>query len=266
MALEHLSVSSFGMFSRCGEQWRRRYIEGEVIPPGIAAHVGTGVHRAAEACHKHKLETGETMRVSDMADAAATAYDKALRNGVFFAPDEVDGAQKAMAQGKDNAVKLASLYGEQLAPKIDPMLVEERMMLNLPGVDLPIMAIVDLYTQDRALRDLKTAGKSWTQSQADTSAQMTLYREAIKESTGDYPASLGFDVLVNKKTPEVQQLATVRTGDDTELLARGFRTMLKAVNAGVFLPAEPGAWVCSPKWCGYFGSCPYKQKAVQYFS
>ena len=37
--IAHLSVSQLGMFQRCGEQWRRRYLDEEVIPPGIAARV-----------------------------------------------------------------------------------------------------------------------------------------------------------------------------------------------------------------------------------
>lgn len=110
------------MFQRCGEQWRRRYLDEEVIPPGIAARVGSGVHKAAEINFRSKMQTGEDMPLDAVRDAAAEAYDKALSAGVFFAPDEVPGAKIAMAQGKDDAVSLATLFRRELAPAIMPAL------------------------------------------------------------------------------------------------------------------------------------------------
>lgn len=43
---KYLSVSQLDTFTRCGEQFRRRFMEGECIPPGIAARIGSGVHKA----------------------------------------------------------------------------------------------------------------------------------------------------------------------------------------------------------------------------
>jgi hypothetical protein len=47
------------MFQRCGEQYRRRYLENEIIPPGISARIGSGVHKAAEINFRAKIQTGE---------------------------------------------------------------------------------------------------------------------------------------------------------------------------------------------------------------
>ena len=255
--ITHLSVSQLQMFQRCGEQYRRRYIEGEVIPPGIAARIGTGVHKAAEINYKAKTNSGEDMPLDAFQDAAADAYHDAIQDGVFFAPDEVSGAKLAMAEGKDTAVSLAGLYRREVTPSVMPVLVEEKIIIELPGVALPVYTVLDLYTSDKALRDMKTSGKKWAESKAHTSPQPTAYREAVKTLTGEYPASIGFDVLVSTKTPTLQTLITERTGEDTAVLARQFSVMLDAIQAGIFLPAEPDAWICSPKWCGYFFTCKF---------
>lgn len=255
--ITHLSVSQLDMFQRCGEQWRRRYLDEEVIPPGIAARVGTGVHKAAERNFKGKMESGEDMPLDAFQDCAAEAYDNALKDGVFFAPDEVPGARAAMAEGKDKVVSLATLFRNELAPFINPALVEYKTTIGLPGVDLPVMAILDLYTQDKALRDLKTSSKKWAEDKAHTSPQPTVYREAVKEATGEYPASLIFDVLVSNKTPVLQTIPTTRTDEDLAILARQFELMLAAVRAGIFMPAERDSWACSMKYCGYFFTCPH---------
>lgn len=261
--IQHLSISSYNSFISCGEAWRRRYLEDERLPPGIAARIGTGVHHAAETNYSQKIESGVDMPLSDIQDAAATAYDAAVSDGVHFAPEDEGSKDKIISTCKDTAVTLAGLYAEQLAPTIQPKFVERKIMLELPSVELPIMAIIDLYTQDNSLRDLKTASKSWTQDKADLSPQITLYREAIRHNTGSYPTSMGFDVLVSLKTPKLQRIETTRQEHDIHLLALKMQTMLNAVKAGVFLPAESGSWMCSPKWCGYYHTCKYVSPYVK---
>ena len=255
--IAHLSASQLGTFQRCGEQWRRRYIEREMIPPGIAARIGTGVHKAAEANFLFKMETGQDWPLDAVQDAAADAYSRALQDGVFFSPDELPGAKIAMAEGKDKVVSLATLFRKQLAPSVQPWLVERKIILNIPGIPLPLVTILDLYTVQRELRDLKTSGKKWSEDRAHTSPQPTLYREAIREITGEYPQALMFDVLVSTKIPYLQSLQTMRTEDDLQIIVRQFGIMLDSIYAGIFPPAQPDHWCCSMKWCGYYFTCPH---------
>lgn len=255
--IEHLSVSQLETYSRCGEIYRRRYIEGEIIPPGLPARIGSGVHKGAEVNFRKKIKTGQDEPLDVIQDAAAEAYVKELEKGVFFSPEEASGAKRAMAEGKDTVVSLATLFRQELAPKVQPLLVEETVIVDLPGVELPIVTVLDCYTQTKALRDLKTSGKKWGEERAHSSNQPTAYREAVKAVTGEYPESICFDVLVYSKTPALQTLQTVRTEDDSLILSRKFNLMLAAISAGIFPPAEPGSWVCSPLRCGYWFTCPY---------
>lgn len=255
--INHLSASQLGTFQRCGEQWRRRYLEGEIIPPGIAARIGSGVHKGAEVNLKSKMQTGEDLPLDAVRDAAAEGYDKALSNGVFIPPDERPGAKIAMAEGKDTVVSLATLYHEQVAPGIQPALVEEKITIELPEVEFPIVTVLDCYTTAKSLRDLKTSGKRWSEDRAHTSPQPTLYRESIKEVTGEYPESMQFDILVSNKTPVLQTIETKRGDDEIKILARQFNLMIFSIKAGIFPPAEPDHWMCSSKWCGYYFTCPY---------
>ena len=257
MMPDHLSISQLDMFSRCGEQYRRRYLDGEIIPPGIAARIGTGVHKAAETNWREKMRTGQDMPLDAVQDCAADAYDQALQDGVFVPPDEAAGAKLAMAEGKDTVASLAALFRQELAPMITPALVEEKITINLPGVDLPVVTVLDLYTADKALRDLKTSSRKWGQDKADASHQPAAYREAVKQVTGEYPATLCFDVLTSGKAPALQTLQTQRGSGDTTILTRKFQLMCTSIKAGLFLPAQPDHWCCSMKFCGYYFSCPY---------
>ena len=91
--LKFITSSMLNMFFRCPEQFRRRYLEGEIIPPGIAAAIGKSVHKAAEENHKHKLLKEEDLPKDYLQDFARDTYVKIVENeGVYLAPEELDQA------------------------------------------------------------------------------------------------------------------------------------------------------------------------------
>jgi hypothetical protein len=254
--IESISQSALNMWDRCGEQFRRRYIEEDIMPPGIAARIGTGVHKGAEVNHRAKKITRKDEPLSVVQDAARDGYINACQEGVYFAPDEVASAQKTLADGVDITTNLAKLYYGSLAPKVQPAIVEERLFLEVDELWLPFSGIVDVYTEDDWLPDLKTADKKWPNGRADTEIQATLYNELVAADTGHYPAKISFEVFTKSKM-EHHSFETTRTYDDFAILIEKAKILLKSIKAGVFPPAPPGNWACSSAWCGYFFSCPY---------
>lgn len=255
--IEYINQTLINSWSLCPERVRRRWINGEIIPPGIAARIGTGVHKGAEVNHKAKVVSGQDEPESVVKDAARDGYVKAIEEGVFFPPDEASTAKKQLAEGVDVTVSLAGLYRNQLAPEIKPALVEKRISMEVEGVDYPFTGTVDVYTSDNWLPDLKTAARKWPDKRADSSPQFTLYNELVKHETGRYPAKMSVEVFVKTKEVKHQRIEAYRRPEDFEVLAERVKLMLKMINAGIFPPAEPGAWQCSPKYCGYWWSCPH---------
>lgn len=253
--IDHISPTQYDMFVRCGEQWRRRYAEGEVIPPGIAAHIGSGLHGAAELNFAEKMKTGEDQPKDILQDAAATAYRKRLdEQGVFVPHEERPSLEKDLGAGLDMTVALVDPLLEFAQP-IQPALVEHRSTLAVDGLP-QIVGYIDLFTVDRRLSDLKTAKRTWSQQQADTATQPTVYREMIRNEFGRPPAIQAIDCFVKTKTPKYESIETIRKDDDFDVLAEKMRLMMRMVNAGLFPPADPGSWVCSPRFCGFWYSCP----------
>lgn len=255
--IEHLSASQLTTFQMCGEKYRRRYIECERLPSSIDAYVGKGVHKGVEVNFKSKRLTGQDLPLDVVQDAAADHYDKSLSDGVFVPPDELPGAKLAMSAGKDTTVRLASVYHTDIAPKIQPELVEERVFLDLPEVEFPVATVLDLHTCDNILHETKTSGKKWTLNRVEASPQAVLYREAVKKVTGSYPDKIVFDVLVKTQVPTVQQIERYCAEDELSVLAQKFNLMLASIRAGIFLPAQPDHWCCSPKYCEYYFTCQH---------
>ncbi len=256
--IQTIRQSSLSTWEKCQEMFRRRYLEGEIIPPGLAAHVGTGVHRAAEVNHRAKVVTGRDEPLGVICDAARDGYVHAIKDGgAFIPPEDLPSAKSMAAAGIDEAVSLARLYREEVAPAITPKLVECRIEFSVPDLVPSISGTVDLVDAAGRLIDIKTAAKAWPAARAEQSPQATIYHKLVEILTGAAPTEIRFDVLVKGARPRYQPLSTSRSEADFLALVSRLQIMMRMIVAGIFPPAPTGAWVCAPRYCGYFYSCPH---------
>jgi hypothetical protein len=255
-----ITQSMLGMFLRCPHQFERRYLQGEIIPPGIAARRGSATHKAAQINHEQKLHSQEDLPVADLQDAARDHYVKQINEeGVFIPKNQVAEKARLLAAGFDAAIRLTRLYREALAPDIQPTLVEEQLTHDA-GLDLPLQGTIDVLTADHWLPDLKTADKSKGPGEANHSLQLTFYAGLVAQQTGKWPEKISLEVLVNNREPKLQSLPTSRGPADWANLLLRIQLMLAQIHTGLFPPCDPNAWSCSPQWCGYFWTCKYSLK------
>ena len=258
--MEAITPSMLGMFLRCPHQFERRYLRGEIIPPGIAARLGSATHKAAQLNHEQKLHTKADLPLGDLQDAARDHYVNLIKDeGVFIPKDQLAEKDKLLAAGLDATVRLTKLYREALAPAIEPVLVEEKLTMEA-GLGLPLRGTIDVFTADQWLPDLKTAAKSKRPKDADHSLQLTFYAGLVAHQTGAWPQKVSLEVLVNNKEPKLQSLPTSRGPEDWTNLMLRIHLMVAQIDTGLFPPCDPSAWICSPQWCGYFWTCTYATK------
>ncbi len=183
--LEHLSASSYRLFSECPEAFRRRYIVGERLPKTAGMLVGSRVDDALSAYYRHQLEHHETLPHEEVIDQYHNSWSAQLeqdaeRNTIVF--DEFD--ETAARQIGADALKAAL---EQLVPQLgEPVAIQRRVELKLtPGVRWTILAYLDLETRQPQLDggplaevviDYKIkAGGALSQAKADHDPQASLY-------------------------------------------------------------------------------------------
>lgn len=254
----HLSATQMELYSKCPEAYRRRYVEGEKIPPGIAMLKGTGMHRGAEVNFRQKLETHRDLPVSQIIDAAVSAFDLELKSGFALeAEEESIGVDNVIGQARDDVADMAETHARKQAPDYQPVLIEEAVRIELPG-PRDLLAVIDLADDLRRVVDFKTAKKSKSQSDADGSVQLTVYAAAHQALTGEPPALVRLDTVVQTAKETKRQILD-STRDDADLVALSHRinAITAAVDAGVFPPTTPGAWWCGAKWCGFHSTCRF---------
>jgi hypothetical protein len=260
----YISPSRLGMYEKCGEQYRRRYIEGEKIPPGIALVKGTGVHGGAKGNFRQKIVSREDLPRKDIVEISVTSYEEALSKGGLSLTKEEEsiGYHKVVAQGKDGVVTLSGLYADEMAPAYQPLLVEEDQLVTVPSSEYDLKGIIDLVDAQESVIDLKTGSKKKNEDEVHTSEQLTFYALLYKAKTGRLPTSVRLEVLIDTKKPQRQPLVGYRTMEDLGLLISRINAMTNGIKKGVFIPTQPTSWWCSERWCGYYRSCPYIKKGV----
>jgi len=249
------------MYTKCGEQYRRRYLNKERIPPGIAAAKGGAAHKAAEVNFVQKIETHADLPVTQAQEAAAAAFEDSVRSGISLtAEEESAGSGKVLGEAKDRAVALTGVFMVHAAPHHQPVLVEQTQRVILKDASHDLVVKLDLVNDIEEVVDHKFTGKTMAFDDLARSTQMKLYALAYHALTGKAASKLVVENIVDLKTPKHNPLEMAVTPDLYEVAVARVNAMLAGLKAGVFLPAPEGAWWCAEKWCGYFNTCPFANK------
>ncbi len=254
-----LHSSHLSMLSRCAEQFRRRYIEDEIIPPGIALLVGSGTHTGIETDLETKINTGDLAEEEEVKAAARDRIHRAFNEGnVWVPPTERDEwkPEQARDEAVDTATGLASLHHNELAPELWPVAVERPWVVTLKHHPFDLAGRIDIEEPTR-LRDTKTKSRKPSSGLEHTMLQPTMYSLAKWVCDKERPEEFYVDWLVKTKTPHIESRSTTRGPEDFKALLRRIEAAWQMIEAGSFPPTNPDDWCCSPKYCGYYESCPY---------
>lgn len=275
-----LHASALALFSRCGEQFRRRYLEGEIKAPANYIIVGRATDTAVSADLIHKIKQGKLLGAREIDDIAAGVVERNYR-------DEVDMRGESMTKGTarelaiNRAKNFASFAHRNLNPTIHPKAIQRDWSVRLDGflkrrglkgLKIDYVGTLDIEEwlfdfshlepdpAHTAIRDLKTSMRSPQKDavEAKHDIQMTSY--ALGKLTEDkvMPEHVQVDYLVDYKRG-IEHKPVFGTKDDFNLAALFNRIEITArsLKAGIFVPAPRDHWCCSEKWCGYWATCPY---------
>jgi hypothetical protein len=251
--------------SKCGEAFRRRYIEGEKGSPSVRMVIGTAVDRAVAANLRNKLELGQLMDPENVKSIARDTLVNEWSKGVEVSEED---AEEGLTASKDSAidtsVAMAEFHHYQVAPAMEPVYVARRWVIDIQGLSVQLAGEIDLQTPT-AIRDLKSSAKSPVKTLADTSQQLTTYALAAKVLDGKLPEAVALDYVVRtpkKRELKYVELVSARTDADLKPLLERVSNAARLIEAGVFAPADPSFWACSKKYCSFWPTCRYASRPV----
>lgn len=280
MARQRWSHSKITTLYRCGEKYRRESEEHERVPPTSSMVRGTALHFVAAEGHirqkdarvrePHVLKSivlRESLPSADEAgDLAATRFERERATSGIAAPaDEPGPAAKIIGKDKDDAVRMSRFYVEKVAPYLDPLYVERKIVVEPADADVSIVGVIDLGTVgndgEETVWDAKTGTKKPSQNAAHESDQLTMYSLLRTLETGKLPKNVGLNYIVAEPKAHSSvysvTLQSKRTEADHRVMVSRLNNAIDAVKKGVFLANGPGNWWCGPKWCRFHPTCAY---------
>lgn len=250
------------MLERCGEQYRRRYIDKHRIPPGVALIVGTAVDGTVTKNLGNKITTNELLPIEQIVDDARDLTMRSFdREGVALDSDEEKrGLKVVKAETIDKAIRLSRLHATSAAPSLNPTHVQRPFVLELSGFPVNLAGTIDVQEGSHSIRDTKTSAKTPGADVAEKSDQLTMYALGAKIIDGKIPDQVALDYLIDTKTPAHKTFTSERTEDDFRPLLNRVEVAVRALEKGVFIPVNPDHWVCSARYCGYWNTCPFVRR------
>jgi hypothetical protein len=259
---------------RCGEQYRRRYVEQDTPAPRTTMIRGSAVHLAIKRGLEVQRPTGEPAPREMYEDTAATAINLARHSGATLTAEEAAaGVATTWDRVKDVAVACAGVYADVVAPDIVPVAIEQTITVtDVPGLpDVTLVGTLDVATIETddadgvvdVIRDDKSTERTPRANMAAESSQLTMYALLRSLHVGALVSRVALDHLVysakDRAAHHVAQTSR-RTSNDLRALVRRIAAADRAVQAGIFLPAATDDWWCSERWCAYWSDCPYAQR------
>jgi hypothetical protein len=238
-------------------------------PQGGGATVGTAVHAAAALMLTEKAAAGALPPLNIATDAGIDSLRRQLEeagDGMAWDAPGRGGGTADPAAAETQIVRMVQVYREQIAPGVNPLLVEERLEAEFaPGVVLTGQA--DLVAREPGtVRDLKTGAKMQTHA-PQVGAYSLLARSCRSVATTAAQIDFIPRVSPKKEQPPAQSvrvpLASAETAAVAVLshIARDLTVFREGDPARRILPGDPWAFIanpksvlCNPKYCAAFGT------------
>lgn len=257
--IETLSYSSINLYLACGEAWRRKYLLKQPQPSSPALAFGSAFHGTVE-----EYISNRAMNTANYSLAELFPYK--WRAALEREGTAVEWGFDTPEQHYNEGIRILGTPDVQtLIDSITPLtddrgvFIERKIELNVPGVPIPVIGYIDIVTADGVPGDFKTSSTRWSQDKAEAEIQPLFYLAALHQMGRTVPGNRFRHYVITKtKRPETQMLEHSHTWSEIFWVYDLIRRAWDGISREVF-PVNPGAWLCSSKFCGYYSECRGKR-------
>jgi len=245
-----LSASSVDAYQNCHYRWYLAYVETRPGEQNIPAAIGLGVHAAVEDHYKTRLR-GEEAVLATALDVFDTTF--VLEAAGISEPSE--DPVKARAIGR----RVTTAYIEDVAPSIEPMLVEEAGEMDVNGIGYSVH--IDLVDADGNVRDLKVKG-SKPRYPTVYAFQLNGYALFYRYLTGKVEKDVMLDIMIRLKRDRPYLVQISNGGPVTKYALGLFAARLEETAVGI----DKGDYSPTGLETGACRYCPFAANDCVYYA
>lgn len=263
-----LHPSSIGSFFECSYRWYRDNLFKPIRRIGIAAHLGTSIHKAAETYYSESIKEKQWAKVrDDYKCVAIDTFRERLKDDEPIDIKEVNlnDIEKSIATNSKNYLENSKKLNRDKLP----IAVEKSytVKINSPVIE-QIHGTLDIVG-DNYISDIKTMSKVknpksyilqqgvyafMRQKAGEDVKDLYIHRVVVPKGYTDCVSII--DNLDNPFTPI--DAIIERSKSYVEMIVKTVNEFHKTGNELLFR-GNPESILCSPKYCAYYDECKYKK-------
>jgi len=244
----YLRPTGINTFLDCSAKYLFQEIERIETPNKSYLAFGSSIHKTLEANFAQKIDTKTDLPIDEAKEIFSEVFEDEFRK-----VDRMDLEEEKPGTMKDQGVKLIQKYQQEIAPRIIPVAVEQRIKVTFKGYDYGLAGTIDLYDADSVIIDHKTTSKKINGNIPEGYKRQLSGYALLEEATGRKVNGARIDYFKRDST-EIRHL-TVPI--DKEHFLSMFQSIGDAIKKGVFIPNR-NSFLCSKRYCKFYAECEKK--------
>jgi len=244
----YLRPTGINTFLDCSAKYLFQEIERVETPNKSYLAFGSSIHKTLEANFAQKIETKTDLPIDEAKEIFSDVFEDEFRK-----VDRMDLEEEKPGTMKDQGVKLIQKYQEEIAPRIIPVAVEQRIKVTFKGYDYGLAGTIDLYDADSVIIDHKTTSKKINGTIPEGYKRQLSAYTILEEATGRKVSGARIDYF-KRDSSEIRHIAVPI---DKEHFLSMFQSIGDAIKKGVFIPNR-NSFLCSKRYCKFYAECEKK--------
>jgi putative RecB family exonuclease len=232
---EYISYSQIRLYQTCPKKYYYTYIEKIPTPIKDKIFLGIVFHSLVEYFFKEKI-SGQTPQQKKMVELFKEKFDT-RQNEQEITWDDSPG------KNRNRGIAFVKYFLRQVAPAVEPLMVEKELWADLPGIDVPLKGVIDLVETDFSITEFKTTTAKWSKARLKGSyLQVVIYRYLFEKCFDNVIKRLKFIIVYAKNPPPVKhQEISIKPKDvdcDYSQMLDIVRYVVENIKNGVFYKNE----------------------------
>ena len=206
---KYISYSQIRLYQTCPQKYYYTYIKKVPVPVIDKVFLGVVFHSTIEHYFNEKINGADLAQESLVEMFSDTfARQQQQQEVAWESPPE-----ETLKRGK----AFVKYFLRQVAPPIEPLMVEKELIADLPGLAVPLKGVIDLVETDFSITDFKTTTARWPKAKIKGSyLQVVIYRYLFEQSFGDVISSLKFKIIYSKDPGKIKHQELVINPKDVD--------------------------------------------------
>jgi DNA helicase-2/ATP-dependent DNA helicase PcrA len=241
---EYISYSQVRLYQTCPRKYYYTYIKEIKTPINDKIFLGILFHSTVEYYLKEKIKSREPEKEILLNRFKEQFQENQKEQEINWTAPTGETRRRGLA--------FVRHFLKEIAPDINPMMVEKELIIDLPELDVKLKGIIDLVETDFSITDFKTTTAKWSKNRVKESyLQMQIYRYLFEQVFGEVVSHLNFRIIYSKNAVNIKsQKISVKAPDlDCGKMFDIIKYAVENIKNGVFYKNESYA-------CGY---CEFKE-------